>query len=233
LEEIAGKSILDLFPETERENIENQLNQINLENSEIKHNGIKGEMYFWKKTGDNFPALFTINPVYDHDGFVNAIILVVTDITKRKKAEKAIAESAERMNALINASPDFICFKDEKGRWLIANDAALELFSLKNVDYYKKTDAELGELVGDCYKDAFINCLKTDEEAWKSGNIYRSEERIVSPDGIENVFDMFKVPIFNENGERKNLVILGRDITELKRYEKEILEEREYFKGYC
>ena len=228
LEEIAGKSILDLFPETERENIENQLNQINLENSEIKHNGIKGEMYFWKKTGDNFPALFTINPVYDHDGFVNAIILVVTDITKRKKAEKAIAESAERMNALINASPDFICFKDEKGRWLIANEAALELFSLKNVDYYKKTDAELAELVDESYKEAFLNCLRMDEKAWKRGIIYRSEERISFPDGAEYVFDMFKVPFFFESVDRKNLVILGRDITELKRYEKEILEEREY-----
>ncbi|MEC9492793.1 PAS domain S-box protein [Flexistipes sp.] len=226
--EIVGKSILKLFPEAEKESIQDLINQIISGNSEIKHDGIKGEMDFRKKGGQNFPALFTINPVYDNKGVVNSIILVATDITKRKKAEKAIAESAERMNALINASPDFICFKDEKGRWLIANEAALELFSLKNVDYYKKTDAELAELVGDCYKEAFINCLKTDEEAWKSGNVYRSEERIVSPDGTENVFDMFKVPIFNENGERKNLVILGRDITELKRYEKEILEEREY-----
>jgi len=227
-EEIIGKSILKLFSETEMENMEDLLNQIILENSEIKHDGIKGEMDFRKKTGENFPALFTINPVYDNKGFVNSIILVATDITKRKKAEKAIAESAERMNALINASPDFICLKDEKGRWLITNEAGLELFSLNNVDYYKKTDGELAELVDDCDKKAFLNCLRTDEEVWKSGSVYRSEERIGSPDGSERVFDVVKVPIFNENGDRKNLVILGRDITELKRYEKEILEEREY-----
>jgi PAS domain S-box-containing protein len=227
-EEVVGKSILQLFPEAEKEGMQDMINQIISENAEIKQGGIKGEIDFCKKNGDSFPALFTINPVYEDEGVVNSIILVATDITKRKKAERAVVESAERMNALINASPDFICFKDGKGRWLIANEAALKLFSLEKVDYFNKTDAELAELVRDCYKEVFGNCIKTNEEAWKSRAVYRSEERLVSPDGIVNVLDMFKVPIFNANGDRKNLVILGRDITELKRYEKEILEEREY-----
>jgi len=40
-------------------------------------------------------------------------------------------------------------------------------------------------------------------------------------------FEVRKVPIFDEQGQRQALVIIGRDITERKQAEREILQAKE------
>ncbi len=134
---------------------------------------------------------------------------------------KALKEREEQLRTLINSTPDIICFKDGKGRWLEANDAVLKLFSLKDVDYRGKTDLELAELIHPIYKKALLTCKKTDEKAWKTNGIFRSDEIIPRPDGTIKIYDVIKVPIFNKYGTRKGLVVLGRDITDRKQAETE------------
>nr|WP_319540235.1 PAS domain S-box protein [uncultured Methanospirillum sp.] len=136
------------------------------------------------------------------------------DITERKHAEEAIRENESRLRTLINAMPDIICFKDAQGRWIEANDFDLQLFQLEGIDYKHKTDSELAEL-NSFYRDAFLTCERSDEEAWKAGTDVRGIEFIPCPDGSDRVFDIIKVPTFHENGSRKGLVVIGRDITDL------------------
>jgi PAS domain S-box-containing protein len=144
---------------------------------------------------------------------------IVRDITEREQAEAALREQDERLCSLINATPDIICFKDGNGRWLIANNADLELFQLKDVvDYHGKTDKELAEY-SPFYRDAFLTCQDTDEIAWQNPPVSRGDEIIPRPDGTEKVYDVIKVPLFYEDGSRKGLVVLGRDITERKQVE--------------
>ncbi len=134
------------------------------------------------------------------------------EVTERKLAEKALSESEERLRSLINATPDIICFKDGQGRWLTANDADLQLFELEDVNYVGKTDSELAEH-SDFYRDAFLTCEDTDEIAWQAGGISRGNEVIPTPSQGDKVYDVIKVPVFNDDGSRQGLVVLGRDIT--------------------
>jgi len=136
------------------------------------------------------------------------------EITERKQAEKAIRDSESRLRTLINAMPDIICFKDENGRWLEANNFDLQLFELKEIDYQYKTDRELADL-SPFYHDAFQNCQESDEKAWQAETSVRGTEIIPRPDGSSRVFDIIKVPTFQQDGTRKGLVVIGRDITEL------------------
>jgi len=136
------------------------------------------------------------------------------DITERKLAEEAISESESRLRTLINAMPDIVCFKDGKGRWIEANDFDLKIFQLEGVDYKYKTDSELAEF-SSFYRDTFITCEESDEKAWKAGTNIRRIEFIPQPDGSIRVFDIIKVPTFFDNGSRKGLVVIGRDITDL------------------
>lgn len=122
-------------------------------------------------------------------------------------------ESADWLRTLINAMPDIVCFKDGQGRWLLANPSDLELFELVGVDYEGKTDAELAQYAG-FYREAFLTCMDSDEEAWKAGVVSRADELIPRPDGSTVVLDVFKVPTFNSDGTRKGLVVVGRDVTE-------------------
>jgi PAS domain S-box-containing protein len=138
------------------------------------------------------------------------------------EARKMIEEREAWLTTLLQASPDFICFKDGHGRWQISNDFGLELFMLKGVDYFGKTDAELAELTHPHFKTSFQNCAVSDEEAWIKGVTMKSDEYISKPDGSEYVFEVIKVPVFDENRQRKALVVLGRDITDRKSAEVEL-----------
>jgi hypothetical protein len=106
-----------------------------------------------------------------------------------------------------------VCFKDGEGRWLEANDFDLKLFELEGVDYKGKKDSELA--LDSCfYKEAFLGCEESDEKAWVHKAALRADETIPCPDGPSKVFDIIKVPTFDNKGARKGLVVVGRDVTE-------------------
>ncbi|MBE2201449.1 MAG: PAS domain S-box protein [Anaerolinea sp.] len=140
------------------------------------------------------------------------------DIQESEQLKQELREHEERLRSLINATPDTICFKDGDGRWLIANDAALQLFQLEDVDYRGKTDAELAGF-SPFYREAFLTCQQTDEVAWQGAPLSRGDEVIPRPDGSCKVYDVIKAPLFDDDGRRKGLVVLGRDITERKQAE--------------
>jgi len=171
------------------------------------HNKKKGGAYYWVQS--------TITPIKNEFGEVVGYLAVNEDIT-------ILVESEERLNTFINTIPDIICYKDGKGRWLLANDADLELFCLKNVDYFGKTDAELAKYTDEIYKEAFSTCMISDEKAWKNKTLSHGIEIIPTVSGEEKIYDVLKIPTFYSNGNRKGLAVIGRDITELKKQEKKL-----------
>nr|WP_257236813.1 PAS domain S-box protein [Nostoc sp. 'Peltigera malacea cyanobiont' DB3992] len=142
-------------------------------------------------------------------------ILVIRDITLTQRTQESLQEIEERLQTLINATPDIICLKDGEGKWLLSNQANLEFLELQGVDYQGKRDSELAEF-SNFYYDALLNCDKTDEQAWQLGCVHRVEEAIPRPDGTMSSLDMIKAPLFHEDGKRKALVVLGRDLSERK-----------------
>ncbi len=135
-----------------------------------------------------------------------------------RENKKALLESEERLRSLMNAIPDIVCFKDHEGRWLEANSYDLKLFELEGVDYKGKKDSELAEY-SEFYQEAFLKCEESDELAWQKGEQIRADERIPVPQGGHKIFDVIKVPIFNQDGSRKGLLVVGRDVTEQRFYQ--------------
>jgi diguanylate cyclase (GGDEF)-like protein/PAS domain S-box-containing protein len=122
------------------------------------------------------------------------------------------------MRALLNASPDFICFKDGQGRWIAANESGLALFQLGS-DYACKTDEELAEQAPPHYREAFRLCSESDERTWLARTTLHEEQVIPGLDGGQRYFDVIKVPLFLEDGSRYGMVVLGRDISDRKQAE--------------
>ncbi len=146
---------------------------------------------------------------------------IIQSVQKRR-AEQALSDRESQLHTLINAMPDIVCFKDGKGRWLEANTYDLDLFQLTGVDYVNKTDCDLADY-SPFYRDAFLTCEDSDEIAWSKKAVSRGEETIPRPDGTRKVFDIIKVPVFNPDGSRHGLVVVGRDITERKRATDDLL----------
>lgn len=140
------------------------------------------------------------------------------EIARRKQMEEALRESEERFRTLIEVSPDSIYFKDQHGRWLVANDAGLRSFALEGIAYQGKTDMELAELTP-FFREAMFYCAQSDEKTWQEGALSRGYENIPQPDGSVKIFDVYKVPLFHADGRRRGIVVVGRDITEQKQAE--------------
>ena len=150
------------------------------------------------------------------------IFLLILAFIKNKKTENRLNEVLEEYMTIVNSSADMVCVKDGKGRWIITNDANLKLFSLENIDYKGKTDRELAEY-SHFFKEAFLKCEKSDEIAWNKKEIIRVEEKIPQPNGKTRIFDIIKIPVFSKNGERKRLIVIGRDITEIKEMHEQMI----------
>ncbi len=148
------------------------------------------------------------------------IVGVHIDISELKALKSENELTKVNFFNLIDLAEDIICIKDGEGRWLLANAADIKLFGLENVDYYGKTDQELSYFTSKIYKDAFRTCVITDEIAWKNGGLSRSDEKIPIDDkGNVRIFDVLKKPVFDEDGSRRALLVIGRDVTEKRNIE--------------
>lgn len=140
-----------------------------------------------------------------------------------KKSEElnTSKEEENRLSTLIDSMVDFVCFKDGEGRWIKANDFGLRVFQLENIDYRGKKDSQLAKYT-EFYDDALRFCEKSDDNAWKNGKVTRLVEEVPLPDGTVKSFDTIKVPLFNNDGSRQGLVVIGRDITALRQAEEQL-----------
>jgi diguanylate cyclase (GGDEF)-like protein/PAS domain S-box-containing protein len=117
--------------------------------------------------------------------------------------------------ALLDAIQEFIVMKDGEGRWLIVNRIVLEAYALQGVDYLGKTDRDMAKLSPQ-FADAFEYNVRTDEQAWQKGAALMIEKSFMGRDGRLNTWEVVKIPSFDEQGRRKQLVIVSRNITERK-----------------
>ena len=145
-------------------------------------------------------------------------LAITRDITQRRQDEKSLALTSKRMAALIEAIPDAIFFKDGSGRWLITNQAAKQLFQLHSIAWQGKNEMELAELHPD-FRAAHEACLVDDEKAWQINGMSIYAETVTDDCGMTHHFEVRKIPVFDEQGARQSLVIIGRDITERKESE--------------
>ncbi len=127
----------------------------------------------------------------------------------------------EQLAALIEAIPDAVFLKDKDNRWQIINEPAKQLFQLHDLPWQGKTELELAAL-HPAFRAVHEAGLASDEQAWRHGGLSVGEERIIGKDGQYVIIETRKVPIVDRDGQRKGLVIIGRDITEHKRAEQEL-----------
>ncbi len=187
------------------------------------------EIVLQKKDGKIITALLSSRRM-QYDG-EDCVLTMARDISERKQLEKELHENEERLRTLINSTPDIICFKDGEGRWLVANEADVELFAIQGVDYFGKTDVELAEYTHPVFRDAFIHCAESDNKTWEVGKTRRELETITQVDGKQLTFDVIKVPVFDDEGKRLGLIVLGRDVTERERIKQNLKDKNELLEG--
>ncbi|OJT25990.1 hypothetical protein BO221_09140 [Archangium sp. Cb G35] len=161
-----------------------------------------------------------VEPAFDEEGTCTGTLGIALDVTEQRREEEELRTSAERLRTLLETTSDAIYLKDGDGRWLEANDTGLQLFQLSRAGYQGLTDLELARR-NDFFREALIACYASDQRTWDAGRPTRVEEIISQPGKSPRVIDVTKVPLYYPNGERKGLVVLGRDITRRRMAEQE------------
>lgn len=127
--------------------------------------------------------------------------------------EERLKDTEFRFYSTIDAIDDFVVIKDGKGRWKTVNKSGQQLFNWIHGEYFDKTDLELSRLYP-IYTECLQQCTESDERAWMSGKTYRSQECVPYGALGYRCFDVMKTPVFDEHNKRKELIVVGRDITE-------------------
>lgn len=128
--------------------------------------------------------------------------------------KERVRDSVYRFFSVIDSIDDLVIIQDNNGRWKTLNKFGQELFKLNPKQFIDKTNEELTEILDDSYNELLNKCAYMTKAAWEAKVPVRSTESFTCGDKLI-YFDIIKTPIYYFNGEPKELIILGRDITNI------------------
>ncbi len=148
----------------------------------------------------------------DSEGKPIGIIGISRDVTERKRMERELLQSAEKIHLMFDSMADGLTIAGLDGTILETNDAAVKIHG------YDSKDELIGksgmELIAEVdRKVSYENAVK----AIKSGEIQRKMEyRLLRKDGTEFDGEYTLAPMHGVSGDIEGFVAIVRDITEQK-----------------
>jgi len=189
-------------------------------------------------------------PVLSKDKDIIGVLGIGKDITEKRKVEKALKASNEEylqlnkellktnkqlntakdiieksevnLRTLINNIPDLIWLKSVDGKYLFVNNRFEDFFGAKEYDIIGKTDYDFVD------KELADSFRKHDKNAMSNGVPTVNEEFVVfENDNHGELLETTKIPVLSKNKDIIGVLGIGRDITEQRKAEKELIAEKE------
>ena len=163
------------------------------------------------------------DPQFGEDGAVTGALGLFQDITERREYEAALESTREELRQIIDLVPDLVFVKNREGEYLLANEATAAAYGKTPEEVEGRTEAEIIPDVED--SEAF---RQDDLEVIESGEPKTvGEETLTTAAGETRILQTTKIPY--EVSETGDDAVLGyaRDVTELKRYERTLEEQRD------
>jgi PAS domain S-box-containing protein len=147
----------------------------------------------------------------------------VRDITERRRFEKDLKNSEEKLRTLFERVRHGLFVSSKEGRFLECNQALLEMLGYPN-----KKDLLRKDLPQDIYAHV-EDRTRFMERAEKDGCVKDMEVEFKKKDGEKITVLLTAYPIWNDRGEIAGYEGINLDITERKRIEEELRETNEFF----
>ena len=156
-------------------------------------------------------------PFRDATGRITGGVVVVVDVTERKRADAAVRESQAQLDAFFRASPGILNLFDEQLRYLRSDDATPAYFGLGPDDIVGRTVEDLAPEFAATYGQLLQQVLATGEPVLHT----EISSPVPSLAGRTAHWraSFFPVPL---SGGRRGLGVMGVDITDLRKAEESL-----------
>lgn len=161
--------------------------------------------------------LTTLRPI-KKAGEVVQVIGSCIDITERKKAEKALQESEAKYRLISENMTDIIMLLDINGTIQYASPSLGKVMGDPLKSYIGKRSFDL------IHPDDRQSVKMGFEKVLNTMNPLRMEARFLNVDGKSLLFEGLGTPVLGENGDPEHFIVVGRDITEKREMEEQLLK---------
>ncbi len=151
--------------------------------------------------------------VRNQDGSPLRMVGTITDITERKRAEQALAENRQLLDAIVEGLPDAVFAKDISGNYLLCNEATGILVGKNKVEVLGHDDHSIFP------PDVAQVLMETDRRIMTNGSIVTYEEMMRTEGGVHRTFLTTKGPLLGEQGQVTGIFGIAREVTEQKKTE--------------
>ena len=215
--EAIGRNVLDLIiPKEMRASVELGMRQM-LETGVVVPSG---ELSLMCKDGSR-AEVFSSHYLVRAPTGEPELFCIDVDLTEIKLSQERMQASDQQFRTLIAAIPDAIFLKDEKGRWQILNEAAKKMFHMDDFPWEGSTDLEMA-IARPAFRSVYESCFLDDEKAWAARKLMVFSELIQDENGSPLEYEVLKSPIFTDDGARKALVVVARNVAERIKSEAEL-----------
>lgn len=182
----------------------------------------KVELENWENQEETWCSTTKV-PLRDASGETIGTFGISRDVTLQMRAELELARERDLLKTITTNIPDIIYVKDRCGRFVTANVATLKMFGLESVEeLVGKTDYDFLPAEMAC------NFVADDQIVMRTGEpMLGQQESLQRSDGSLVWFSTTKVPLRGEDGLAMGMVGIGRDITQRKLADEELLAAKE------
>lgn len=187
------------------------------------------DTFFVRKSGELFPALFTIFPVFDSAGELVSTIGVSIDISERKRAEENLKRSEAKFRANFEQGLVGMSMTSEKMEWIEVNDFLCKMLGYSRDELLKMTWVELTY-----FEDIEADISKYNKLLSGEINAYSLEKRFCHKNG-SLVWAVISISVVrsNENNSIEYILCVVNNISEQKKATENLRLSEKKFRTIC
>jgi len=217
-EELIGKNLLEFIPEKNWPMVSEHVADL------AKGKSTQGEVELKTKQG-TVMAEFRSSPIKKR-GKIVGFQSIIRDITDRKKAEKALKESEQKLRDIIDTSPDAIVWVDTTGKITLVNKKVIEITGFSEKDLIGKNFMDVEALTQESKEKILEGFMKRIEGI----DIPPYEVEVVTKNGEIVPAEISASPIF-EGDKIVGTQSIFRDLRERKAMEEALRKSEEKFRN--